>query len=349
MPHLLGFHPASSLVAVAFAGARVVFLARIDLHEPGTPPGEIGTDLAALGKILMRQTPDMVLLIGYGNPEQVTPVIGIAEAVLAGYRVPVGAALRVTGSRYFHCHCTSPECCPPDGTPFDPATSTVAAQAVYAGHVALPDRAARVASLASVTGPAREAMHAATGRAWDRLERVADAAASALTGSAEPVPECAALNPSTPELASAFGELARGAGEEAVRRTFGQHQDSQPLTDDDVAWLTLLLQDPVVRDGAWAHTRDAGEHTQIRFWSGVTRRAEPGLVPAPACLLALAALHRGDGILAQIALDQALDADPGYTLALLLSEVIRQGIPPAVLDALLDGTTDPAPGQPAGH
>jgi len=67
-----------------------------------------------------------------------------------------------------------------------------------------------------------------------------------------------------------------------------------------------------------------------RLWTDVTRRAQPGYVAAPASLLAFVAWQSGDGALANVALDRALTDDPGYSMALLLRQVIGAGAPPCL-------------------
>src|SRR5690606_22288696 len=92
----------------------------------------------------------------------------------------------------------------------------------------------------------------------------------------------------------------------------------------------LLLTSLRVRDHAWEAIRTEQPH--LRLWSDVTRRVEPSLAAAPASLLAFTAWRRGDGTLAQLALERALAADPGYSMALLLRDGISRGVPPSVLD-----------------
>ena len=74
----------------------------------------------------------------------------------------------MTDRRYWSYLCDAPDCCPPDGTPYDPSVSQVAAAAVYAGQVALPDRAALAAQVAPVDGASTRV---ALRRAGDRAER----------------------------------------------------------------------------------------------------------------------------------------------------------------------------------
>jgi hypothetical protein len=67
---------------------------------------------------------------------------------------------------------------------------------------------------------------------------------------------------------------------------------------------------------------------------------EAPYVPAPACLLAFAAWRSGHGALASVAVDRALARDPAYSMAVLLEDVLRYGLPPAALDGW------PAPARP---
>jgi hypothetical protein len=46
-------------------------------------------------------------------------------------------------------------------------------------------------------------------------------------------------------------------------------------------------------------------------------------------LLAFVAWQAGDGALASIAIERALDADPGYSMALLIADALHAGLPPS--------------------
>jgi hypothetical protein len=70
----------------------------------------------------------------------------------------------------------------------------------------------------------------------------------------------------------------------------------------------------------------------LQLWTDLTRLAEPGLVAAPASLLALCAWQAGDGALALIALDRALADDPGYPMARLLRDAVTCAAPPSLAD-----------------
>ena len=79
-------------------------------------------------------------------------------------------------------------------------------------------------------------------------------------------------------------------------------------TDDEVAWLSLLLTHLPVRDHAWERTD--GRDEDIALWTDVLRRAEQELIAAPAALLAFAAWRAGQGALAAVALERALACTP---------------------------------------
>ncbi|TYK46322.1 DUF4192 domain-containing protein [Actinomadura decatromicini] len=183
--------------------------------------------------------------------------------------------------------------CPPEGVPYDVSASTIAAEATFAGRVVLADRDELVRSVQPLDGPARAAMRRATQRAE----------------LSEPGDDPVALLDRV--LARAYvGVLA---------------------TDDEVARLGVQLTDLRVRDEAWLRLDDEAPAADIVFWRDVLRRVEERYAPAPASLLAYAAYSAGDGGLANVALDRALNADPTYTMAVLLHEVMDAGVPPSKL------------------
>jgi hypothetical protein len=312
LPYLIGYVPVDSLVAVALDRGKIILAGRIDLptgpagteeHRVSRYEAEARETAATLAAAVVRQTPTIVVLLGYGTPARVTPMLEVASGVFTAAGVPVRLALRVTDGRFFHDNC--PNDCPPEGTAFDPASSPVAAHAVYAGRVALPDRAAYAARLTPVEGPERDAMEQASTRAAQRLAQLLDRTTT---------------SPNT------LDEVGRAAIRDALHR----YAQGGRLVDDEAALLTVLLRHIPIRDHAWSLTDGAAHH--IALWTDVTRRTRPDLVPAPASLLAFAAWRAGDGTLATLALNRALHADPGYRMAKLLYQVVQAGLPPSVLD-----------------
>ncbi|MET8834030.1 DUF4192 domain-containing protein [Micromonospora sp. NPDC004540] len=334
VPYLLGFHPADSVVVVAVRGRRVVFAARGDLPDPGADPGPAARHLA---EVVARQGTDAATVIGYGPAARVTGAVDAVGEALDGAGLLVLDALRVTDGRWWSYLCAEPACCPPEGTPYDPAASAVSAAAVFAGQVALPDRAALAAQVSPLGGPVRVAMRRATVRAHRRLAGLAGTAAGPTGEAAGRAGEAAGP---AEEPAGRAGEAVgagpmdaralRSAGLAAVRTAFRRHRRGERLGDDEVAWLTVLLTHLPVRDHAWSRTD--GRDADIGLWTDVLRRAEPELIAAPGSLLAFAAWRAGHGALAAVALERVLGTHPGYSLAVLLDDALRRGLSPSELD-----------------
>ncbi|MCW3819534.1 DUF4192 domain-containing protein, partial [Micromonospora sp. DR5-3] len=302
-----------SIVVLASRDRRVVFAARADLPAPGAPASHLFDLAANLVPVVRRQQPiTHIMLIGYGDPDHVDPAVGSVGDAFTASGMTIRQLLRVTGTRVYNLTCDNPDCCPPQGTPLDP-TSLVAVQATAAGLVALPDRAAVAARFAPVDGAARDDIRRATREAITRLKAVS---AAGNTGVDE-------------------------AGPQAVRDALRQHDGGRRLTDDEVAWLTVLLKRPSVRDLAADLTQPHDRH--VTFWADITRRAHEPLVPAPATLLALTAWRCGDGALAAMAAHRALQVDPAYQLADLLLQSLHAGLPPSVFEQAIAGTrTNPS-------
>jgi hypothetical protein len=301
-PYLLGFHPESSLVMVALGGRRVRFAARCDL-----PDGATGPAVDELTRMVLRQDAGEVVALAYGPAERAGPVLEAARASAEANGLAVRDLLRVDGGRWWSYLCDNDECCPAAGTPYDQDTSSVATSLVVEGLTALPSRQELLRQVAPLGGLARTAMIQATERAWSRLER-----------RLAPLPEerCA--------------EAVRSDGEVAVTAAIQRYAAGDRLDDDEVGWLTVLLQSLRVRDAAW--TAIGSEQPHLGLWLDVTRRAEPELVSGPASLLAFAAYRAGNGPLARAALERALTEDADYSMAQLLLHALQHGLPPSVFD-----------------
>ncbi|MEH1012693.1 DUF4192 domain-containing protein [Micromonospora sp. CPCC 206060] len=302
VPYLLGFHPTDSVVVVAMRGKRVVFAARGDLPAAGLSSSETARYISDM---IFRQDAGSATVLGYGPADRVTPAVDAVRVALEAGGLRVLDVLRVTDGRYWSYLCPDPGCCPPEGRPYDAGSSEVTAAAVFAGEVAYPDRASLAAEVAPVGGLTRIAMRQATVRAEERMIGLLDEG---------PLDE----------------RKLNALGDAAVRAALDPGRAPGSMTDDEVAWLTMLLAHLPIRDQAWELTD--GDDRHLALWRYVVQRAEPELVPAPACLLAFAAWRAGRGSLAVVALERALTVEPDYSMALLLDELIRNGVPPSQLD-----------------
>ena len=282
-----------------------------------------------------------VIGVGYGPGDRVTPVADALAAVLRRDGPRLRELMRVEDGRYWSYLCASPDCCPADGVRFDVRANAAAAAMTVAGLVAYPDRAALASTLAPVTGAAAAAMEQATSRARAREAGLTGQAPGRTGG-------------------SATGPVVV-AGRRAVADALAVYRAGGQLTDDDqLAWLSVVLAHLPVRDDAWSRMDPAHRDAHLRLWTDVVRRARCSLLAAPASLLAFTAWQSGEGALANIAIDRALAADPHYSLALLLRDIMDAGVPPSAAQLpmtpdqvaasydLAEAAAVPAPPRPAG-
>jgi hypothetical protein len=315
VPHLLGFHPGKSLVVMGVGRprARVQLAFRYDLPDP--PDAVHAADIAEhAAEVLRHRRISTVIGVGYGPGTLVTPVADALAAALRQAGLRLHELMRVENGRYWSYLCQNPECCPAEGVPFDVRANPAAAAMTVAGLVAYPDRAALASTVAPVTGPAARSMEQATRRA---RERAADLIAQASApGTGRPA------------------RLLVDEGRRAVREAIDTYRaGGRLLADEPLAWLTVVLAHLPVRDDAWARMDAEYRAAHLRLWTDVVRRAAPAYLPAPASLLAFTAWQSGEGALANIAIDRALAADPGYSLAQLLRDIMDAGVPPSAARA----------------
>lgn len=325
VPFLVGYHPTGSIVIIGMIGRQVIFAARDDLRSDGDADPD---QVAHLVEVLIRQRCDRALLVGYGTDERVTPTTLALIGALRDAGVSVDEALRADDSHYWSYVCRNPRCCSPRGNRYNTATSEVTALWTLAGKVARRDRDEYESQIRPVTGAARESMRRATARAHDRLL------------------ELVAAGDDQDETAAAL----LNAGNLAIAEALDRALHGTPPDDDEVAWLSVLLQSVPIRDIAWSLIRGCGralEHHRA-LWQEVLHRAEADLVPAPASLFAFAAWRCGDGGIARLALERALDIDPRYRMAGMLRDALALGVPPSALDDFPTGA-DVLPAHPSAH
>src|SRR6185295_6901803 len=112
--------------------------ARLTLPTTGQPPATLRAALAVVTDKLSPANGLKVVLVGYGLADQVQATVETATEALQHAGIPISNVLRVADGRFWHLDRADTS----EGTPFDPTASPAAATAVYAGLVALPDRAA---------------------------------------------------------------------------------------------------------------------------------------------------------------------------------------------------------------
>jgi hypothetical protein len=337
LPHLVGFRPAESVVLIALTGpggGRVGLTVRADL-----PPPEHAAALAgALARSLAADRPAAVLLVVVSESADERPppfVRDLTDApelphrllvhhfvlTLALADIPVRNAMLVRGGRWWSYDCPHPCCAPGAGTPLPAEVTEFEVAAIASGQVVERDRGELVRRIAPLTGPAADAMDAASMRVGDRYARgvLADAEGTARR--------------SWTAILRALARCRPGIG--------------TPLGDREVARVVWGLTDIPVRDRALGLALGDDAPAAEVLWTECTRRSPPPLDAAPATLLAVSAWLRGDGAMANVALDRALRSRPGYVLAELLAQGLAACLPPERLRAMVGDTVagldDPAP------
>ncbi|WP_053206015.1 DUF4192 domain-containing protein [Jiangella muralis] len=328
VPHLIGFHPQSSLVAihVDLEQQRTGTLLRFDL-----PDGDHEDFAAEVARRIEHGQPDAVLLVCYGDggppgtraapghppdgvsqgalPHQV--VMERVLAVLAGGPVAVLGTAYVDGGRWWTYDCDHPGCCPAEGVPLpDPgvgAAAGVEALMALAGRRTLASRRELEDAVRGPFGADEKAMV----RVFERIDR--ELATEALTDGVEAV---------------------RGRTLVLARLLLARSAEGGPApSDDDVARLSLGAADLLVRDRFLAF-EGADPAAWLGLLTALARRA-PDSRAAPICsVVAWVAYQQGDGALANVALDRVQLIDPQHTMAQLLRDCLEGQVSPGHIAAL---------------
>lgn len=298
VPHLLGFHPADSLVLVVMNDAQIELVARFDLD------GDVDVDLVR--NTLRRVAESRYVVITYGATSRAPSP---ADTVIAQLRdFLLLDSLCVKSGRWRSYLCEDPGCCPVDGREVDDEADPLVTSLITAGSAPFANREQVVAALAPATLTPDEQEARGT---------VVTAAA------AHGVPH----DPSVDSFAALLDVLTAPA----------------PHTWEQRMVAYNALRDFRLRDALLRHLLDHDDQ-RVPVRSGLFGLAPyaPHDAQAPvATTLAGCAWLDGNGALAQIAIERALDADPGYSLARLLDRALRHGVPPSVwADSLSAVTVD---------
>ena len=329
LPHLVGFRPHESVVLIGLggeSGRRVGLTVRADIPAP-----EHGRELArVLSGSLCRDRPDgaLVLVVSEAPDEECAgepdiPHRGLVwemVTALAEYAVPVGDAVLVRDGRWWSYDCPDHCCAPGRGMPLPTGVTELEVASIATGTVVAGTREDLVARIAP---PSPD-----PGAMADTCVRMAGECTAAILADGR----------------EAVAEEAWAAVTAAVARCRpGGPADG--LTDAEVARIVCGLRDGEVRDRAFGLALGSEAAAAEQLWTECTRRAPAPLDAVPATLLAVSAWLRGDGAMANIALDRAVDSDPGYAFARLLSDALAACLTPSDLRALLVGA---APAPPVG-
>ncbi len=312
VPHLLGFHPDDSVVLLGLepGSHHVRVTLRLDLPDAA----DDGSGWDALVPAFARAGASEVLVAVYppaaqdpwrhggARPLPRPDVVAAAADALEAAGVRALDAVCVVGDRLRSYWCVDEQCCPREGRRLDPA-EVLRIEAEFV--------ATRSAPLAS-----RRSLE-------ERLAPRPDDDPFLLEVADEVCARAGDLATYGSDDIDAFllGLAIHAAGT-------GQPNPTATL----VGWASSLA--------AWVRPRDllmralsvGADPTVVRSAREVlieAVRCAPGTEVAPvASLLAICSWLGGDGALARVALERAQAADPGYSLAALLSDALDAGLPP---------------------
>ncbi|MHA7663652.1 DUF4192 domain-containing protein [Mycolicibacterium sp. HS_4_1] len=303
VPAVLGFAPEQSLVLVTVIGGEMGAVLRVDLSEGfwGALPAALGhlsgmaaaADAdAAVAVIVDEASVDCPMCADLYREVSHELDEALSDQGIELFAVHVVDRVAVGGRWYCADGCGNA------GVVEDPESSPVTMAAVLDGR-RLYARRADLVDVVAVTDPQR-----------------AEALRSAIEKHAAPV-----------DYPGRTDSEVRADVEHAVACASGA-PDGSPLTDDDAVRLACAVADSRVRDTLYALAVGENAASAESVWATLTR-----MLPAPwrveaLVLLAFSAYARGDGPLAGVALQAALDVDSGHRMAGMLDMALQSGMRP---------------------
>lgn len=296
LPTLFGFRPEESIVAVATHGPRRRFGFRLRMDLPAARHADQAGALIA--SHLRHQGADGAILIAVTQrQEDARRLLDAIHAELGG--ITLVARVRADGERYW----TDEFGFPDEGIAYETSAHHLAiVEAIAAGQEILPDRQALVDRFSGPTGERRRWLEHAAGEVLDEI---------------------------LPVLArSRRGQLAP-TGMDVVGPLLDRGVDGGSLSDGDILRIAVWVSTIDVRDAVWGRiTRDSADD-MLRVLTMVAGSTVPPFEPAVLSLAAFAAWLTGDGAQALIATERALEADPDYSMATLMLDVLERAVPPS--------------------
>ena len=297
LPYLVGFRPEESLVLIWIAERRLLLTQRMDL-----PVGQPSTDYLSViwGHEAARAADELIVIVASGTDAHESLVEAVGQEA-DGRGIDVRDVLVVRGPRWRSLLCRDTLCCPAEGRLVDPGT------------------ASRIAAEFAVLGVAprrnREEVEREVRRDEDRAAAVAPAIDEALR-----------------RIAIEDREAWRDAEADRLGDMLAQ-ADLELLPDIALASLIVGLTDVRVRDTLlWEWVQlDADRLRDAHALLMRATRLAPAELTAPVATCGgVLAWLLGDGARALISVEHALDADGGYSLALLVRTALRAGLPPTL-------------------
>ncbi|WP_375504823.1 DUF4192 domain-containing protein [uncultured Jatrophihabitans sp.] len=299
IPHFLGFHPIDSLVIIGLASGRLVVTARMDLAD-AEDDQLLGDTLEAMTRGGVTEITGAVY-VGTKHDTEGRPhpaVITQLRQQSDEHGIELLDVFIVVGNRWWSELCDDAVCCPSEGNELPSRPTAFTTASVVAGVVVAPTREA----MADRFAPAPNRTD---------LQALIDEAENATT---------AAVLEGRAERHDRSVQRAMFAAAQVAKR--GVYP-----SDIDVARFVVALRQISVRDSYWLKIDTRGFDGQA-LWLNLAQRAPSPYDAAPLFLYAWPTWRSGKGALASMAVERARQADPDYSAANMLHELVCHGVDP---------------------
>jgi hypothetical protein len=299
IPHMIGFPPTNSLVLFTFSRSPMLTMAttiRADLPDPQHIAGMTEHLVVAAERC---EVVAMIAVVVGGTLEEHRPLVDTLRKALEDKEITLIHASwvgRVLDGERWQCY-LDPQCT--DELP-DPQASTWAAARAIAGNPMYRDREEMAAQLAP---DAPESLA--------RREELLDAH---LRHPRHPYTE---------------DDLATDLDLMTQMLTVAEMSPELPsLNDRQIVRLARALSHTEVRDECIAAALSPTPEAAERLWLVLVRALPAPERAEPATLLAMSAYLRSASVLAALAIETALDANPAHDMALMLHAALTHPVPP---------------------
>jgi len=294
---MVGYHPKDSLVAMALRDDKVVMAMRVDFPEPDL----ILATSETIAMHLIREQASEAIVVGYLPANTLeTDSLAIVREVIARHDIIVKECIAVRGDRFRSNLCQDIGCCPPEGNPIPLLTdSRVTAEQVAAGNP-LPYLDLDEMKRSIAAQPADKELN-------KLIKKIAD------------------IDYDSDEVTLLQRQGVNAIIELAMEFKGAGFSGNKAL----IALVLARLLDLQVRDYAMGMSTEESCEQLWDMWRWLLRIAPRGYVAPVAVIFAIMSYERGDGALAQRALDRAFEDSAKYQMAKLLRRTFAAGWPPS--------------------
>ncbi len=297
VPFMVGYHPKDSLVAMALRDDKVVMAMRVDFPDPDL----ILATSETIAMHLIREQASEAIVVGYLPANTLeTDSLAIVREVIARHDIIVKECIAVRGDRFRSNLCQDIGCCPPEGNPIPLLTdSRVTAEQVAAGNP-LPYLDLDEMKRSIAAQPADKELN-------KLIKKIAD------------------IDYDSDEVTLLQRQGVNAIIELAMEFKGAGFSGNKAL----IALVLARLLDLQVRDYAMGMSTEESCEQLWDMWRWLLRIAPRGYVAPVAVIFAIMSYERGDGALAQRALDRAFEDSAKYQMAKLLRRTFAAGWPPS--------------------